>query len=138
MKLNRINVVAIVAALLVVATAGTAQAGAKTCSNATLQGTYAAVLTGVAGNAPFASLDAVTADGAGNASGSGTSNVNGSVSTVSISFTYTINADCTGTAMFSTGSTQALIVKLDGSEVHILSTSSVPGTVISGTAHRLN
>lgn len=138
MKLNTINVTAILAALLIVAMAGTAQAAPKGCSNATLHGVYGALLTGVVGGAPFASLDEVIADGNGNASGTGTANANGTVSTVPISFTYTINADCTGSATFSSGSTQSLIVKVDGSEVYILSTSPVPGTVISGTAHRLN
>ena len=139
MKLNTINVTAILAALLIVATAGTAQASGGNCSTATLKGNYGAVLTGFAGVAAFATLDLVTADGFGNASGSGTSNVGGTVSTTPISFTYTINSDCTGSATFSNGSTQNLIVKQDGSEVYILRTGPPQaGTVISGTAHLLS
>jgi hypothetical protein len=105
----------------------------------TLKGNYAAVLTGFVGGAAFAALDLATADGYGNLSGSGTSNVGGIVSTAPISATYAINADCTGTATFSNGSTQNLIVKQDGSEVYILRTGPPSaGTVVSGTAHLLS
>ena len=132
------NVTATLAALLIVATAGSAHAG-NTCSTATLKGSYGALLTGFVGGAAFATLDLVTADGFGNASGSGTSNVGGTVSTAPISFTYMINSDCTGSATFSNGSTQNLIVKQDGSEVYILRTGPPSaGTVISGTAHLLS
>lgn len=125
------------AALLALALSGISQAAS--CSNSTLKGNYAAVLTGFSGGAAFAALDLATADGAGNLSGSGTVNVNGTVSTnVPISATYTINADCTGTATFSNGSTQNLIAKQDGSEAYIIRTGPPStGTVVTGTAHRL-
>ena len=138
MKPTISNMTAVIAALLIVASAGTAY-GKKACSNSTLQGQYGAVLTGFSGGYAFAALDTVIADGAGTLTGGGTIVVNGTATAVPISATYTVNSDCTGTATFSSGSTQALIIKNDGSEVYILRTGPTDaGTVISGTAHRLD
>ena len=130
----------VLAALVVLAAAKPALADSKTCSNATLNGNYAAVLTGFSGGFAFSALDLATADGNGNLTGTGTVNVNGTVSTgVPISATYTINSDCSGTVTFSSGTTQALIVKTDGSVVYIIRTGPPStGTVVSGTATRLS
>src|SRR5260370_684440 len=138
MKLTATHVTTIFAALFLLATATPVRASA--CSNATLKGNYAALLTGVSGGLPVAALDHVTADGLGNLTGTGTVNVNGTVSSgVPLSATYSINADCTGSATFSNGITQDFIIKLNGSQVYIIGTGpATTGTVVTGTANRLS
>ncbi len=130
---------AICLALLLPALATTARADNGGCSNATLKGSYAAVLTGFSSGFAFAALDLAVADGYGNITGTGTVNVNGTVNSVPFTATYTVNADCSGTATFSNGSTQSLVVKRDGSEAYIIRTGpAATGTVVTGTAHRLS
>ncbi len=138
MKLTATHVTTIFAALFLLATATPVRA--SSCSNATLKGSYAALLTGFSGGLPFAALDHVTADGLGNLTGTGTVNVNGTVSSgVPLSATYSINADCTGSATFSSGTTQNLIIKSSGSQVYITRTGpATTGTVVTGTANRLS
>lgn len=107
------------------------------CSNTTLKGTYSATITGTLGGAPFAELDLVTSTGNGTFSGTGTVSENGVISTgVPVSATYTVNSDCSGSAVLSSGVTQNFNIKEDGSEVDIISTSS--GTTITAVAKRLN
>ena len=138
MKRTTAHVTTIFAALFLLATATSVQAAA--CSNATLKGNYAALLTGVSGGLPVAALDHVTADGLGNLTGTGTINVNGTVSSgVPLSATYSINADCTGSATFSSGTTQNLIIKLNGAQVYIIRTGpATTATVETGIAYRLS
>ena len=107
------------------------------CSDATLKGTYSATITGTLAGAPFAELDLVTSNGKGTFTGTGTVSENGVISTgVPVSATYTINSNCSGSAGLSTGVTQHVNIKEDGSEVDIISTSS--GTTITAVAKRLN
>lgn len=70
------------------------------CSNATLQGNYGFVLSGV-NNAPAltATVGQITADGSGGLTGSETvSNYGVIASNVSITGSYALNKNCTGTA----------------------------------------
>lgn len=107
------------------------------CSNFTLKGTYSATITGTLGGAPFAELDLITSTGNGTFSGTGTVSENGVISTgVPVSATYTVNSNCSGSAVLSSGVTQNFNIKADGSEVDIISTSS--GTTITAVAKRLN
>ncbi|HEV2380733.1 MAG TPA: hypothetical protein VG206_13185 [Terriglobia bacterium] len=107
------------------------------CSNITLKGTYSATITGTLGGEPFAELDLITSTGNGTFSGTGTVSQNGVISTgVPVSATYTVNSDCSGSAVLSSGVTQNFNIKQDGSDVDIISTSS--GTTITAVAKRLN
>ncbi len=72
------------------------------CSGATLRGTFAYTSTGfitapasLAG--PVAELGTQTFDAAGNTTATATLSQNGNITPVSITGTYTVNADCTGT-----------------------------------------
>ncbi len=72
------------------------------CSDATLKGTFAYTSTGfitappsLAG--PVAEMGTQTFDAAGNTTATATLSQNGNVGPVSITGTYTVNADCTGT-----------------------------------------
>jgi hypothetical protein len=106
------------------------------CSNATLKGTYSATITGTLGGAPFAELDLVSSTGNGTFSGTGTVSEDGVVSTdVPVAATYTINSNCSGSAVLSSGVTQNFNISPDGSEVDIIATTS--GATITAVAKRL-
>jgi len=122
-------------AILGLVTAPSARAAGPYCSNATLNGSYSALITGTLAGAPFAELDLVTSNGDGTFSGTGTVSENGVISTVSITATYTVNSNCSGSASLSTGVTQNFNIQPDGSEVDIIATNS--GTTITAVAKRL-
>ena len=124
-------------AILGLVSAPQARAHGLHCSNATLNGTYSASITGTLGGAPFAELDLVTSNGNGTFSGTGTISEDGVISTgVPVSATYTVNSDCSGSAVLSSGVTQNFNIKADGSEVDIIAT--VSGATVTAVAKRLN
>jgi hypothetical protein len=116
--------------------AAPALAKSNACSVATLQGSYGATITGTVAGLPFAELDLVTSDGHGNVSGNGTLSYNGAITPVTFTFTYTFNADCSGSAVFSNGVTQNLIITTDGSDVQFIGTNN-PSAQVTGHAKRL-
>jgi hypothetical protein len=132
--LNRALPVAALAVLSLVMPSGLW--AAPTCSNATLKGTYSATITGTLGGSPFAELDLVTSTGKGTFSGTGTVSNDGVISTESFTATYTVNSDCSGSAVLSTGVTQNFNIKSDGSEVMFIATNN--GATITGTAKQIN
>jgi hypothetical protein len=95
--------------------------GAKKCSVATLDGTYPFAFDGVEiqGNneqLPFAIAGYGVFDGHGKEKSVVSSNFNGEVSRKeSISGTYTVKADCTGTLTFADGSQIDMFIAPDGS-----------------------
>jgi hypothetical protein len=112
------------AALLTTVGAGYAKnedASRAKCSVATLKGTYPFAFDGVEvkGNndqAPFAIAGYAVFDGNGKEKSVVSSNFNGEVSRKeSISGTYTVKADCTGTLTFADGSQIDLFIAPDGS-----------------------
>lgn len=122
-------------AILGLVTVPEAHAGHVNCSKGLLSGSYSAAINGNLAGAPLSELDLVTANGDGTFSGSGTVSEDGAISSVSFTATYTINADCSGSAVLSTGVTQNLNISTDGSQVWFISTNS--GANITGTATRL-
>ncbi len=79
------------------------------CSNASVTGTYGIISTGLNGSGqPASSVDQVTADGAGNITGTSTKSINGSIVTFPFTGTYQISINCTGKATFNNqdGSTE--------------------------------
>lgn len=123
-------------AVLALALAPKAYGSAQGCTNATLKGRYGATITGTIGGLPFAELDLVSSTGNGTFSGTGTIAFNGSISPATFTATYTINADCSGSAVLSTGVTQNLTIKADGSEVMFIGTND-PTAVVTGDAKQL-
>ncbi len=90
------------AATLVVSMAQTAQAVDAACSFARAAGTYGVSDSGtVVGIGPRATVALLTFDAAGNVKAKVTASLNGSVTKSTLSGTYTVNPDCTGTATFS-------------------------------------
>ena len=90
----------IVFSVFVLAAAGSPAANAA-CSNASVNGVYGIISTGLNGSLqPAASVDQITADGAGNITGSSTKSIDGSIVTFTFTGTYSIAANCTGKATF--------------------------------------
>ena len=126
--MKRIIVLSIIAALMLgVLAAGVVHAnnnedaGAKKCSEATLHGTYLFAFDGVEikGNndqVPFAIAGYAVFDGNGKEKGVASSNSNGNVTrNESVSATYTVKADCTGTVTYRDGSRIDVFIAPDGS-----------------------
>lgn len=136
---NTASVVTLLAGMFLLTVVPGAHAKSKVCSNATLSGQYSAVLTGTVNGLPFAALDIVVSDGSGNISGSGTIVVNGTVMPTSFTAAYTVNADCTGSFVSSSGTTENLTISLDGRDVQFILTGTPLGpATVTGVAKTLN
>lgn len=111
------------------------------CSNANLQGSYGYTATGTllptgapppfAG--PFAEVGRQTFDGNGNTSGAGTLSANGNPQKVTVSGTYTVNPDCTGSMTLNVaplGLTSHLDFVIDNDGLQIRTISTDPGVAV--------
>ena len=126
------------ACMSILAMAANAHAGAKTCSNHTLSGSYGSTLTGTVNNLPFAAVNLVSSDGDGNTNGSGTIVYNGTVIPSAFTATYTINSDCSGSFVSSAGISESIVISRDGSLVHIIVAGLALGpAAVSGSAQSL-
>jgi hypothetical protein len=124
--------------------AATDAAPAK-CSQATLHGTYLFAYQGftVSGNdqGPFAAAGSEVFDGLGNVRSVSTFSVNGKITQLArIDGRYTVNADCTGSTIYSDGTRYDDFIAPDGS-IHVFVQTN-PGTVAAAfepraTAHRV-
>jgi hypothetical protein len=129
--------------------AGNAQdedASEAKCSEATLDGTYLFANDGVEikGNdqLPFALAGYDVYDGNGKVNTVFSRNVNGKITrNVSLSGTYTVKADCTGTLTFADGTRYDLFIAPDGSKFTFVQTK--PSELVTaafelrGTAKRV-
>ena len=125
---------------------------AHTCSRARVAGTYGVLDSGtVIGVGPRAALALLTLDAAGNIYGTVTASLNGAVTSGTVSGTYAVSPDCTGTTTFSEydssgnlliTATVALVWDSDMQEFRFLFTSAVLpdgtalATVINGDAKK--
>jgi hypothetical protein len=124
---------------------GTAGAASISCSNVTLNGTYAFAAIGwsiSAGKAEPLSLAGFdTFNGKGTSTGVITVVVNGVVvnNNTPDTSTYTINADCTGTIVFNTAGSLAhynIYVSPSGGEMRLIETD--PGSVATEIETRVS
>jgi hypothetical protein len=97
------------------------------CSEATLEGTYLFAIDGVEikGNdhLPFAYAGYEVFDGNGKVNQVFSANLNGKVTrNESISGTYSVKADCTGTATYADGTRYDQFIAPDGSELTFVQT----------------
>jgi hypothetical protein len=97
------------------------------CSNATLKGTYLFAADGVEikGNdqLPFAYASYVVFDGNGKAKGVSSSNSNGKITRKEpLSGTYSVKANCTGTAIIADGTHYDQFIAPDGSKLTFVQT----------------
>jgi hypothetical protein len=140
MKANIKSVIAttVLAGVSILTMVGNAHAGPKGCSNQTLSGSYGSTLTGTVNNLPFAAVNLVSSDGDGNITGSGTIVYNGVVIPSSFTATYTVNADCSGSFVSDSGTSENIVISRDGSLVQIIVTGLGLGpATVSGSAKSL-
>ena len=101
--------------------------GVVTCGLPGKKATYAAELLGkINGTGPIGYVFQAILDGNGNVTGSGTFDVNGTISTGSVTGTYTQNSDCTGTLHIATPVTLnfASLVVAAGKEILLVDIDS--------------
>jgi hypothetical protein len=85
---------------------------------------------------PVVAVGTITYDGEGNLVNPFTLSVNGAVSTFTVTGTYTVKSDCTGTVVQGGGGAHYnFVVSPDGGTVFWIETDT--GTIISGTAVRM-
>ena len=116
--------------------------GQETCSAQMLNGAFGFHVNGtnVIRGVGFAMVGRFEANGNGKFSGSGTESTGGNVGRISFTGTYSVNADCTGSAVFTfeNGATAHLdFVLIDGGNEALIIDSDA-GTVESGGARRLS
>jgi hypothetical protein len=105
--------------------------------NATKHGTYVVSGTGtIVGFGPISAVGEITYDGQGNSIATYTASVNGTIHKgVTVTGTYTVNTDCTGSHVESDGSHYDFVVSPDGDTATWISTDT--GEVVTGTEVRL-
>ena len=104
--------------------------------NATLHGTYIVSGAGTIGGAPIAAVGEITWDGQGNTTATYTASLNGAIHQgVTVTGSYHINPDCTGSHAESDGSHYDFVAAPDGKGTTWISTDS--GAVVTGTTVRL-
>jgi len=133
------------ATILALAMGPSAQAQNKGCSAGMLRGTFAYTSIGaitappeLAG--PFGEIGTQYFDGTGGTTGSATLSTNGSINQVTVTGTYTVNADCTGTMTLLIQEFQAtvhvtFVIANGGDEFQAIETET--GFVITRLGHRL-
>ncbi len=118
--------------MILIAAIAVPAASAATCSNATLNGVYGTVESGLNGSLePSASITQLSLDGAGNMTGTVTKSSDGTIITYTSTGTYQVNSNCTGTL---TGTNQ------DGVDEHVdfyLNSSNKGGFSIKTDAPRV-
>jgi hypothetical protein len=85
-------------ALLAVLGIGVPAANARSCSLSGVAGTYGYTTSGSIPTGAVAGVGHITLDSSGNATGAQTVSFNGVIVPEALSGTYSVNADCTGTA----------------------------------------
>jgi hypothetical protein len=104
--------------------------------DATLSGTYMSIGGGtVAGVGPVTFTGEITYDGKGNNVNPFTASFNGAIFKGTLTATYTVNSDCTGSQTAIDGSSHYdFVVSPDGRKVNFIETDT--GSVVSGTIVR--
>ena len=113
---------------------------ATNCTNANITGTYGYTFSGwiftSTGQFPFADSGSLAFDGKGGLTGSDTYSYDGQIQPRTLTGTYTISTDCTGTATLSDNLGNSahlnLVVVDNGQSIQFAQSDS--GTVISGSA----
>lgn len=104
--------------------------------NATLHGTYIVSGAGTSGGAPIAAVGEINWDGQGNTTATYTASLNGVIHQgVTVTGSYHINPDCTGSHAESDGSHYDFVAAPDGNSTTWISTDS--GAVVTGITVRL-
>ena len=112
------------------------------CSNASLSGTYfymlSGALVGEGSSQPYTELGKLVADGNGGVTGHSTASIKGSVAAHSLTGSYSVQGDCTGTLALSVNSQSPETITfqvVEGGQGAVVAFSS-SGEVASGRAYR--
>jgi hypothetical protein len=132
--------VSVLAAVFLLLTLGAVSGEAKPpCTTRSVEGNYAYLVTGTnVGDGPVAAVGLVTADGEGSLSASDTVSANGEIIRRTITGTYTVNANCTGTVTFTDnfGLTTHLDLVLAQGRQELILIQTDPGTVTPGVGRK--
>ena len=119
-------------------------AQARSCSLQGVAGSYGYTTTGTIPTlGAVAGVGHVTLDSAGNLSGAQTVSFNGAIVPETLSGTYTVNADCTGTATVNVlhggvlARTSNIAVVWDNNQRELRAIFLTPGTVLTVNGRRL-
>jgi hypothetical protein len=123
-----------------VAVSGSAKPQATNCTAETINGPYGYAITGWTFDTSgtgwgFAESGKVIANGAGGLSLTATASQQGKISTGSSSGKYTINSDCTGTAILNNSAHLNIVVVASGHEIQFVETDA--NSTISGSAKQI-
>jgi len=132
-------------AALAVCIAPTASAQNLGCSNASLNGTYAytgsgTIVTPAALAGPFAEVGTQTFDGQGHTTATATASQGGTILQFTITGTYTVNPNCTGTLTLQVapiGITVPVSIVIDNNWNEFQAIETSPGVVITRVGHKL-
>ena len=110
--------------------------GTPACTNASINGSYGYLFSGLLSGAPYAEEGQVTSNGAGGLSASSVVNLNGSLTPVPANGTYSINSDCSGTAQLTNqfGTHHFSFAVVEDGHLAVFSETDA-GAVISGVAN---
>lgn len=117
-------------------------ARAQTCANASFNGTYFYQLEGnvatVAGTEPYVELGQLIADGNGSVSGSSSVSIAGVFATLSLTGSYVVQGDCTGTLTLVANlqSTETIAFQIVNGGQGAVAALSSSGGVLTGRAYR--
>ena len=107
------------------------------CSNASVRGQYLRTVSGtITGLGPFVTVGVFTADGQGNMEGKLTTVRNGAAAEETLTGTYAVDSDCTGTETLFTGDGRIVInnIVLDGrGDEYFAVTTNIP--VVTAMVH---
>lgn len=118
------------------------QIGGASCTTSMINGTYFYVLTGTVSsgspNVPYAELGQFVANGSGSLSGSSSSNLNGQKQTNSLTGTYSVQANCSGsmTLTLNSSTTTALTFQLINNAQGMILAMTNDGDIVTGKAYR--
>jgi hypothetical protein len=107
------------------------------CSLRSITGSYGYTVNGTnLSSGPLAAVGLVSSDGTGNLTASETDSLNGTIVRRTITGTYTVNPDCTGTVTFTDNFNQTthldFVAVQDQAELRFIQTDS--GSVTTGVA----
>ena len=138
MRIEKANV-ALLLCICLLTFGDDAIAADRKCDVTTLQGSYGFTESGVVvGFGSYAAVGTLTADGKGNFVGAFTESFNGTIAAATLTGSYQVAPDCTGTAILrdSLGRTgnRAFVILADAAEINYLFTD--PGFVATGVAKK--
>jgi hypothetical protein len=119
------------------------QAQGSKCTPDNLAGRYGFLATGTIVASfpgippgPHTNVGTVTLNPNGTLSFTGTQSFNGTILPANTAGIYSVNADCTGSVTFANGVSLNFVAVDNGKEIYFVQT--LPGTVVSGTAKRID